>query len=156
MYSPDRHGGGPRKPATGRCRSAPALRSDLEADHCQPDGRRADGAPGVGAQGHVHQAMRHSRSRATRRTAGDAIGGSPIDGRAEMGVAPVHGKGQLVGDGLADEIRAFIARLRGRPRPAGIDVNVLTPITMTVFVVLAVLTSILLIADIFNPVSLNL
>jgi len=57
---------------------------------------------------------------------------------------------------IADEIRAFFARLRGKPRPAGIDVNVLTPITMTVFVVLAVLTAILLIADIFNPVSLNL
>ena len=57
---------------------------------------------------------------------------------------------------IADEIRAFFARLRGKPRPVGIDVNVLTPITMTVFVVLAVLTSILLIADIFNPVSLNL
>jgi len=57
---------------------------------------------------------------------------------------------------IADEIRAFFARLRGKPRPAGIDVNVLTPITMTVFVVLTVLTSILLIADIFNPVSLNL
>ncbi len=57
---------------------------------------------------------------------------------------------------IADEIRAFFARLRGKPRPAGIDVNVLTPITMAVFVVLAVLTSILLIADSFNPVSLNL
>lgn len=57
---------------------------------------------------------------------------------------------------IADEFRAFFARLRGKPRPAGIDVNVLTPITMTVFAVLAVLTVILLIADIFNPVSLNL
>ena len=57
---------------------------------------------------------------------------------------------------IADEIRAFFARLHGRPRPAGIDVNVLTPITMTVFAVLAVLTAILLIADILNPVSLNL
>jgi membrane-associated protease RseP (regulator of RpoE activity) len=57
---------------------------------------------------------------------------------------------------IADEIRAFFARLRGKPRPAGIDVNVLTPITATVFAVLAVLTAILLIADIFNPVSLNL
>ncbi|MTB30476.1 MAG: peptidase, partial [Actinobacteria bacterium] len=57
---------------------------------------------------------------------------------------------------IADEIRAFFARLRGKPRPAGIDVNVLTPITMTVFALLAVLTAILLIADIFNPVSLNL
>ena len=57
---------------------------------------------------------------------------------------------------IADEIRAFFARLRGKPRPAGIDVNVLTPITATVFAVLAVLTAILLITDIFNPVSLNL
>jgi membrane-associated protease RseP (regulator of RpoE activity) len=57
---------------------------------------------------------------------------------------------------IADEIRAFFARLRGRPRPAGIDVNVLTPVTMTVFAVLVVLTAILLIADILNPVSLNL
>jgi membrane-associated protease RseP (regulator of RpoE activity) len=57
---------------------------------------------------------------------------------------------------IADEIRAFFARLRGRPRPAAIDVNVLTPVTMGVFAVLAVLTVILLIADIFNPVSLNL
>jgi membrane-associated protease RseP (regulator of RpoE activity) len=57
---------------------------------------------------------------------------------------------------IADEIRTFFARLRGKPRPAGIDVNVLTPITATVFAVLAVLTAILLIADIFNPVSLNL
>ncbi len=57
---------------------------------------------------------------------------------------------------IADAIRAFFARLRGRPRPAAIDVNVLTPLTMGVFAVLAVLTVILLIADIFNPVSLNL
>ena len=57
---------------------------------------------------------------------------------------------------IADEVRALFARLQRKPRPAGIDVNVLTPITMTVFVVLAVLTAILLIADIFNPVSLNL
>jgi membrane-associated protease RseP (regulator of RpoE activity) len=57
---------------------------------------------------------------------------------------------------IADEIRAFIARLRGRARPAGIDVKVLTPVTMVVFVILALLTVLLLIADIFNPISLNL
>ncbi len=57
---------------------------------------------------------------------------------------------------IADEIRAFLARLRGRPRPAAIDVKVLAPVTMGVFAILAVLTVILLIADIFNPVSLNL
>lgn len=57
---------------------------------------------------------------------------------------------------IADEVRAFYARLRGRTRPAPIDVNVLTPVTMAVFVVLVALTVLLLIADIFNPVSLNL
>jgi membrane-associated protease RseP (regulator of RpoE activity) len=56
---------------------------------------------------------------------------------------------------IADEIRALFARLRGKSRPAGIDVKVLTPITAVVFVVLAALTVLLLIADIFNPISLN-
>lgn len=57
---------------------------------------------------------------------------------------------------IADELRAFFARLRGRPRPAAIDVTVLTPITMVVFVILAALTLLLLVADIVNPVVLNL
>jgi membrane-associated protease RseP (regulator of RpoE activity) len=57
---------------------------------------------------------------------------------------------------IADEFRAFLARLRKRPRPAPINVNVLTPITGVVVVALAILTAVLLIADIFNPVSLNL
>ena len=57
---------------------------------------------------------------------------------------------------IADEIRAFFARLRGRPRPAGIDVTILTPVTMVVFVLLAALTLLLLFADIVNPVILNL
>ena len=56
---------------------------------------------------------------------------------------------------IADEIRAFLARLRGKPRPPAIDVQVLTPITATVFVILAALTVLLLIADIFNPILLN-
>ena len=57
---------------------------------------------------------------------------------------------------IADEVRALFARLRGRPRPAAIDVTVLTPITMVVFVILAALTLLLLVADIVNPVVLNL
>ena len=57
---------------------------------------------------------------------------------------------------IADEIRALFARLRGRPRPAQIDVTVLTPVTMVVFVVLACLTLLLLVADVINPVTLNL
>ncbi len=57
---------------------------------------------------------------------------------------------------IADEVRALFARLRRKPRPAPIDVNVLTPITGVVVVLLAILTLLLVIADIINPVSLNL
>jgi membrane-associated protease RseP (regulator of RpoE activity) len=57
---------------------------------------------------------------------------------------------------IADEIRAFFARLRGRARPPAIDVAVLAPITLVVFVLLAGLTVLLLVADIVNPVNLNL
>ena len=57
---------------------------------------------------------------------------------------------------IADEVRALYARIRGRSRPAAIDVTVLTPITMVVFVVLACLTLLLLVADVINPVTLNL
>ena len=57
---------------------------------------------------------------------------------------------------IADEIRALFARMRSRPRPAAIDVTVLTPITMVVFVILASLTLLLLVADVINPVVLNL
>ena len=56
---------------------------------------------------------------------------------------------------IADEIRAFIARLRGRPRPAPINVQVLTPITAVVVIILIALTLLLLVADIINPISLN-
>lgn len=57
---------------------------------------------------------------------------------------------------IADEIRAFFARLRKKARPAPIDVNVLTPITGVVVILLGILTVLLVIADIINPVSLNL
>jgi len=56
---------------------------------------------------------------------------------------------------IADEIRAFIARLRGRPRPAPINVQMLTPITAVVVIILIGLTLLLLVADIVNPISLN-
>jgi membrane-associated protease RseP (regulator of RpoE activity) len=56
---------------------------------------------------------------------------------------------------IADEIRAFLARLRGRPRPAPINVQVLTPIRAVVVVILIGLTLLLLVADIINPISLN-
>ena len=57
---------------------------------------------------------------------------------------------------IADEVRALFARLRRKPRPAPIDVNVLTPVTGVVVVLLIILTVVLVLADIINPVSLNL
>jgi membrane-associated protease RseP (regulator of RpoE activity) len=69
-------------------------------------------------------------------------------------VLPLDGGHMAVA--IADEIRALFARLRKRPRPAPINVNVLTPVTGVVVVLLGILTLLLVIADIFNPVSLNL
>lgn len=57
---------------------------------------------------------------------------------------------------IADEVRALVARIRRKPRPAPIDVNVLTPITGVVVVLLGILTVLLVVADIINPISLNL
>jgi membrane-associated protease RseP (regulator of RpoE activity) len=57
---------------------------------------------------------------------------------------------------IADEVRALFAKIRRKPRPAPIDVNVLTPITGVVVVLLGILTLLLVVADIINPVSLNL
>ena len=57
---------------------------------------------------------------------------------------------------IADGIRNFIAKRRGLAKPAPIDVERLTPITMVVFVLMASLSILLLAADIFNPIRLNL
>jgi membrane-associated protease RseP (regulator of RpoE activity) len=57
---------------------------------------------------------------------------------------------------IADGIRNFWAKRRGLPKPAPIDVERLTPITLVVFVFMAALSIILLAADIFNPIRLNL
>ena len=57
---------------------------------------------------------------------------------------------------IADGIRNFWANRRGKPRPAPIDVERLTPITLVVFVFMAALSIVLLAADIFNPIRLNL
>ena len=57
---------------------------------------------------------------------------------------------------IADAIRYRWAKIRGREKPAPIDINRLTPITVAVFTLLVGLTVLLLIADIVNPVNLNL
>lgn len=67
----------------------------------------------------------------------------PLDG-GHMAVAIFEG------------VRRKLATLRGRPNPGPVDVEKLTPITMVVLVLLIFLTMLLLIADIFNPINLNL
>jgi len=57
---------------------------------------------------------------------------------------------------IADGIRNIWAKRRGLSKPAPIDVERLTPITMIVFVLMAGLSIVLLAADIFNPIRLNL
>ena len=57
---------------------------------------------------------------------------------------------------VADGIRFRRARRKGLPQPNPIDVERLTPITIVVFVVLAALSLLLLGADIFNPIHLNM
>ena len=57
---------------------------------------------------------------------------------------------------IIDAIRYRYAALRGREKPAPIDINRLMPLTVAVFILLLGLTVLLLIADIVNPVNLNL
>jgi membrane-associated protease RseP (regulator of RpoE activity) len=57
---------------------------------------------------------------------------------------------------IIDGIRRTWARQRKKPLPAPFDVERLTPITIAVFIFLASLSLLLLAADIFNPVQLNM
>jgi membrane-associated protease RseP (regulator of RpoE activity) len=57
---------------------------------------------------------------------------------------------------LYEGIRRQLYRIRGRAEPGKVDIEKLTPITAVVLVGLVFLTLLLLIADIFNPINLNL
>lgn len=56
---------------------------------------------------------------------------------------------------IIDGLRRARARRKGSPAPPEIDVERLMPLTMAVFAILAVLSLLLLAADIFNPINLN-
>lgn len=57
---------------------------------------------------------------------------------------------------VVDGFRRSLARRRHRPIPDPLDLEILTPLTIVVFVLLAGLSLMLLAADIFNPVHFNL
>ena len=69
------------------------------------------GATGVRAQCKVAQAAGYGRGRARGGAARDAIGCSTVDGRTKVGVVAVHGKGQLIRDGLACQRRTCVEQL---------------------------------------------
>ena len=57
---------------------------------------------------------------------------------------------------IYEGFRRQVYRLRGRAEPGEVDVEKLTPITAVVLILLIFLTVLLLIADIFNPINLNI
>jgi membrane-associated protease RseP (regulator of RpoE activity) len=56
---------------------------------------------------------------------------------------------------IFERIRAWFSRLRGRPDPGLVDIRKLVPVSMLVFAVLVGLGTLLIAADIFNPVHLQ-
>jgi membrane-associated protease RseP (regulator of RpoE activity) len=56
---------------------------------------------------------------------------------------------------IYERIRAWFARLRGRPDPGLVDIQKLVPVSLLVFAVLVGVGTLLIAADIFNPVHLQ-
>jgi membrane-associated protease RseP (regulator of RpoE activity) len=56
---------------------------------------------------------------------------------------------------LYERIRAWLARLRGRPDPGLVDMAKLLPVSFGLFMVLVIFSLVLITADIVNPVSLT-
>ena len=56
---------------------------------------------------------------------------------------------------IYERARAWFARLRGRPDPGLVDIQKLVPVSMLVFAALVGLGTLLIAADIFNPVHLQ-
>jgi membrane-associated protease RseP (regulator of RpoE activity) len=55
---------------------------------------------------------------------------------------------------LYERLRAWLARLRGRPDPGLVDMTKLIPVSLGVFVVLIGFSLVLILADIVNPVNI--
>ncbi len=57
---------------------------------------------------------------------------------------------------IFERLRAWFNRLRGRPDPGLVDIQRLVPVSLVVFAVLVGLSTLLIAADIFNPVHLQI
>ena len=53
-----------------------------------------------------------------------------------------------------ERIRAWFARLRGRPDPGLVDMAKLLPVSFSIFVILMFFSIVLVLADIVNPVNI--
>ncbi len=56
---------------------------------------------------------------------------------------------------IFERLRAWFSRLRGRPDPGLVDIQRLVPVSLLVFGVLVVFSTLIIAADIFNPVHLQ-
>jgi membrane-associated protease RseP (regulator of RpoE activity) len=56
---------------------------------------------------------------------------------------------------LYERLRAWLARLRGRPDPGLVDMTKLIPVSLSVFAILIGFAIVLIMADIVNPINLN-
>ncbi len=56
---------------------------------------------------------------------------------------------------IYERVRAWLARLRGRPDPGLVDMRKLVPLTFSIFMILVFFGMILILADIVNPVNIG-
>ena len=56
---------------------------------------------------------------------------------------------------IYERIRAWLARLRGRPDPGLVDMAKLVPVSLSLFVIVIFFSVILVVADVVNPISLT-
>ena len=56
---------------------------------------------------------------------------------------------------IYERIRAWLARLRGRPDPGLVDMAKLLPVSFGLFIVIVLFAVVLILADIVNPLNLT-
>jgi len=56
---------------------------------------------------------------------------------------------------MFEGVRSWLARLRGRPDPGLVDIRKLAPVMVSLFMIVAVFSVIVMLADVFNPLNLG-